>query len=74
MSLLIFVKLFMKHAKTCGFDAPNLIPKGRDKAALSMRQAQLRLRSPTRSRVCSASAINCTGRLVIYHEWRSPED
>ena len=42
--------------------------------ALSMRRAQSRLRSPTRSQVRSASAINRAGRLVIYHEWRSPED
>ena len=39
---------------------------------LSMRRS--RLRSPTRPQVCSASTINCAGRLVIYHEWRLPED
>ena len=40
---------------------------------LSMRRAWSRLRSPTRSQVRSASAINRAGRLVIYHEWRSPK-
>ena len=41
-----------------------------------MRRARARahLRSPTRSQVRSASAINRAGRLVIYHEWRSPEE
>ena len=34
-----------------------------------MRRARLRLRSPRRSQVRSASAINRAGRLVIYHEW-----
>ena len=41
---------------------------------LSMRRARSRLRSPTRSQVRSASAINRAGRLVIYREWRSPEE
>ena len=43
-------------------------------SALSMRRARWRLRSPRRSQVRSASAINCAGRLAIYREWRSPED
>ena len=40
------------------------------RSALSMRRARSRLRSPTCSQVRSAS----TGRLVIYHEWYSPEN
>ena len=37
---------------------------------LSIRRA----RSPTRTQVCSASAINRANRRVIYHILRSPED